>query len=535
MIGYGRGLRRRRRYDARPMNTRSRVSLVLSSAALAAFAIAGCGGSSSSGGDDPASLAPAGSPLFVEASVKPEGDLKANIEELSKNLAGISDPGSLIVSQIDSGIEQSGSKMSFEDDVEPWLGEKAGVFFQRYDGADFSGVGAVVQTTDTAAAGAFVDKLAQDSDSPVTQGSYEGSDYTTDTEDGTSVGVVGDFLVLAEDKQTFESVVDTSKGDSLADESKYTDAVSNAPDNSLADAYVNIGALISSAGDQVDQQTLDFYNSLGYDLNDSTALASVVAGSDQVEIDLSTDAGGGIDASGLTDFIGSFPAGSWATFASPDVGEQAQKIIDSLDQNGIPGSIPPGKFKSALAQQGIDVDRIVSAIGDVGLFVEGTSRAELGGALVIEAKDPAAAKDALGKLTGLLRSSGTTGFEPIPGGFSIRDPQQLGQQAVEVVAKGDRIVFGYGEAATQQALTGSGQTLDSSAAFDAANKALGGTDLAGYVDIATVLKLAESMGASSDANFEQARPYLEKLDFAAIGADASGDLTTSKIVLKVGG
>ena len=57
------------------MNSRSRVSLVLSSAALAAFAIAGCGGSSSSGGDDPASLAPAGSPLFVQASVKPEGNL----------------------------------------------------------------------------------------------------------------------------------------------------------------------------------------------------------------------------------------------------------------------------------------------------------------------------------------------------------------------------------------------------------------------------------------------------------------------------
>ena len=233
------------------MTTRSRVSTVLSSAALAAIAIAGCGGSSGSGGDDPASLAPSGSPLFVEATVKPEGDLKTNIEDLSKTLAGISDPGSLIVNQIDSGLADSGSKMSFEDDVEPWLGEKAGVFFQRYDGQDFSGVGAIVETTDSAAAGDFVDKLAQESDSPVTQGSYEGSDYTTDTEDGTSVGVVGDFLVLAEDKQTFETVVDTSKGDSLADESKYDDTVSGAPDDSLADAYVDIGALINSAGGQV--------------------------------------------------------------------------------------------------------------------------------------------------------------------------------------------------------------------------------------------------------------------------------------------
>ncbi len=533
MIGRSRYLRPGRRYDAPPMTTRNRVSSVLCCAALAALAIAGCGGSSGSGGDDVAGLAPPSSPLFVEATVKPEGDLKTNIEDLSSKLAGISDPGTLIVDRIDSSIAESGSKMSFEKDVEPWLGEKAGLFFQGYDGQDFTGGGAIVQTTDSSAASNFVDKLAQESDDPVTQGSYEGSDYTTDTSDGTSVGVVGDFLVLGENKQSFEAAVDASKGDSLADESKYSDTVSAAPDDSLADLYVDIGALINSAGDQANQQILEFYKSLGYNLDDSTALASLVAGSDQVEIDVSTDVGGGIDAAGLTDFIGSFPAGAWAAIASPDVGGQAQKIVDSIDKNGIPGSIPPGQFKSALGQQGIDVDRIVSAIGDVGLFVEGTSRSDLGGALVAEAKDPQAASETLGKLTGLLRNAGANGFKQIPNGFSISDPQ-LGQP-VEVVAKGDRIVIGYGAAATQQALDAGGETLDSSPAFDDASKALGGTDLAGFVDIAPVLKLAESMGATFDANFQQARPYLQKLDLAAIGAGASGDTTTSKIVLKLAG
>jgi hypothetical protein len=516
------------------MTTRNRVSSVLSCAALTAIAIAGCGGSSGSGGDDPAGLAPSSSPLFVEATVKPEGDLKTNIESLSSKLAGISDPGTLIVDRIDSSIAESGSKMSFEEDVQPWLGEKAGLFFQNYDGQDFTGGGAIVETTDTAAASDFVDKLAQESDTRVTQGTYEGSDYTTDTSDGTSVGVVGDFLVLGEDKQSFEAAVDASKGDSLADESRYSDTVSAAPDDSLADVYVDIGALINSAGDRADQQVLEFYKSLGYNLDDSTALASLVAGSDQVEIDVSTDVGGGVDAAGLTDFIGSFPADSWVAFASPDVGGQAQKIVDAIDKNGIPGSIPPGQFKSALGQQGIDVDKIVAAIGDVGLFVEGTSRSDLGGALVAEAKDPQAASDALGKLTDLLRNAGATGFKQIPDGFSISDPEQLGQHPVEIVAKGDRIVIGYGEAATQQALDGGGQTLDSSPVFDDAAKSLGGTDLAGFVDIASVLKLAQSMGATFDAEFQQARPYLQKLDFAAIGAGASGDTTTSKIVLRVG-
>ncbi len=86
---------------------------------------------------------------------------------------------------------------------------------------------------------------------------------------------------------------------------------------------------------------------------------------------------------------------------------------------------------------------------------------------MIEAKDRQAASENLGKLTDLLRNAGATGFRQIPGGFSISDPQDLGRQPVEVVLKGDRIVIGYGQKATEEALSGgSGQTLDSNSAFD---------------------------------------------------------------------
>ncbi len=516
------------------MTTRTRASLVLSSAAVAAaITFAGCGGSSSSGSEDPASLAPADSPLFVEASVRPEGELKANIESLSKTLTGISDPGSLLVEQLDSSIAQSGQNISYETDIQPWLGEKAGIFFERYDGQNFSGVGFVVETTNSSEASDFVDKIAQTSSSPVTQNSYNGVDYITQSGDGTSVGVVGDFLVLAEDQKTFEAAVDTSEGDSLADDGKYKDALSAAPAGSFADIYVNIGDLINSAGAQVDQQVLDFYNSLGVDFSNSTALASIVPGSDQIEIDVSTNAGGGVDSAGLTDFVGSFPADSWVALASPDVGEQVKKVIDGFDENGIPGSVPPGKFKSTFSKQGIDLDKIAESIGDIGLFVEGTTKSSLAGALVIQTTDSQAASEAVSKLTDLVKQSSTAGFKQIPGGFSMSNPQQLGSQPVEIVAKGDRVVVGYGDAATQQALSGSGATLDGTSAFDAATKALGDTPLTGFLDIQSVLKLLESMGASSDSSYQQIRPFLGKLDFAAVGSGSSGDLSTSKIVVKV--
>ena len=45
-----------------------------------------------SSSDDPASLAPADAPVYVQATVRPKGKLKANIETLASTVSGLDDP-----------------------------------------------------------------------------------------------------------------------------------------------------------------------------------------------------------------------------------------------------------------------------------------------------------------------------------------------------------------------------------------------------------------------------------------------------------
>ncbi|MFN8159526.1 MAG: DUF3352 domain-containing protein [Solirubrobacterales bacterium] len=519
------------------MILRARLSAVLPIAAVAAaLTVAGCGGGGGGAGSaDPASLAPASSPLFIEATIRPKGELKSNIESLTKTLAGISDPGSLIVNQLDSAMRENDPSLSYQDDIEPWLGEKGGLFMQHYDGQSFSGVAAILQTTDSAEAQDFIDKISQTSDSPVKQGSYEGVDYSTSTNDGTTVGVVDDLFVAAEDLGAFKSAVDASSGSSLSENKQYKVALAGAPGGSLADVYVNVGDLIKSAGAQVDQQVLQFYDSIGIDFSNSTALASIVPGADQVEIDATTSAAGGMGTGNVTDFLGSFPAGSFIAYAAPDVGSQFKKVIDGFDKNGIPGEVAPGQLKSTLGAAGINLDRIASEIGNVGVFVEGGGGAGLSGALVVQSDSAKSASGIVSDVESFVRRAGATGFKQVPGGFSLTDRANFGSQPVVVVSRGDRVAIGYGDKAAQQAVSGSGATLSGNATFKDAAKSLGGTSIIGFLDIGSVLKLAESTGGLSGADYRQAKPYLDKLDFAAIGGGTSGDTTTSKVIVKLKG
>src|SRR4051794_29483309 len=90
-----------------------KACLVLpAAAAVAALAVAGCGGSDSSG-SDPATLAPPKSPLFIEATVQPEGELKSNVEALAQSIGGIDDLGGLIVSKIESSASDSDGEFDY--------------------------------------------------------------------------------------------------------------------------------------------------------------------------------------------------------------------------------------------------------------------------------------------------------------------------------------------------------------------------------------------------------------------------------------
>jgi hypothetical protein len=509
--------------------------VLLLAALAAACALAGCGSGSGSS-SDPAAVAPAESPVFVEATIRPEGSLKSSIDSLARSVAGIDDVGELIVTELEKSASESGQSFDYAKEVEPWLGEEAGLFLSGYDGSDFSGYGVVLPTSDTSATQDFIDKQAESNDEPVKDGSYEGVDYKVESDDGTTIGLIDDFLVIAKDEQSFKEAVDASDGESLADVGRYTKATSGLPSGSLAHVYADIGGLIEQSGGAVDPQALTFLQTAGIDPSEATATASLVPGSDQIEIDVSTDLAGDNppptgDASKL---LGSLPADSFAALASAEFGKRLGEGLDSLDANGIPGQVPPHKLKITLKEAGIDLDRIAGSIGDLAVFAEGGSQSSLGGAVVLTTKTANEATSTVFNIGLLFRATHTPGITTITGkasGFSIRSPE-LGSKPIVVAARGARITIAYGLSAAMGGLSeGGGQTLADTPDYKDAVSALGGTPISGFVDGPAALRLVESFVPRSETGFQEAKPYLDKVGFLAIGAGSGEGLSTAKLIV----
>ncbi|HXR61217.1 MAG TPA: DUF3352 domain-containing protein [Solirubrobacterales bacterium] len=503
--------------------------------ALFAVGCGGGGGEDGGSGTDPAAVMPADAPFFTNLTIRPEGETKQNIEALAKEIAGVDDLGELIVTELETSASDDGEKFDYEKEVEPWLGEEAGLFLEEYQDEDFEGYGAALQTSDEDAAREFVDKQVEASDESFEDGSYEGVDFKVQ-EDETTIGVFEGLVVFAEDETIFKSMVDAAGGENLAGAETYSSAVADVPDESAVDTYVDIGALIKEAGGEIDSDTRLFLDSVGIEPEEATAVASLVPGSDNLEIDLSTNLSGDDPPSGdASELLGELPGTSVGAFASAEFGKRFSEGIDQIDKEGIPGEVPPNQLKKTLKQAGVDLESIAGSIGDVGLYVTGNSPSTLGGALVMESDDATQAKNTVSNIGLFLRKANVPGYTRINGeasGFSIRTPE-LGRQPVVVVSKDSRIAIGYGLAPTTAVFDGSGKSLSDQPAYKEAVSALGSTPPTAFVDGPAALKLAETMIPAGEEDFEEAQQYLRKIDYVAIGSEASDDLATAKLIVGV--
>jgi hypothetical protein len=494
--------------------------------------LAGCGSGSSS--SDVASLAPPGAPVFVEGTVQPTGALKANTDAIAQKLGGIDDLGGFVVEKLESSARSEGEPFDYEKEVAPWLGEKAGVFFERLEDGDLSGLGVLVESTDTAAAQEFVEDQTKASKSPYAEKTYEGVEYELGGSEENAIGVVGDFLVVAEGAKVFEEVVDASDGESLAGEDRFAEAISAASDASLADVYVDVGGLIEDSGGEIDPQARELLENAGIDPSEATAVASVIPGSDQVEVDLSSDLGGEKAPSGdASSLLGSLPSTSFAAIAVSGFGEQLQEALDSLDAEGISGTIPPHQLKKGIREFGIDLEALVESLQDAAIFATGNSERSLGGALVVTAKGDKAS-EAVERAVTLVRAFHVGGVSVLGGkasGFAVHSAE-LGPKPLVVAAEEGRVAIGYGVPQTLLGLAApSGKTLSDNPAYEEAVSSLGDTPISGFVEGRAALRLADALIPSSEQGFQEAKKYLKSIAFVAIGAGSEGDLATAKAIV----
>jgi hypothetical protein len=516
-----------------PLLMKSRLLTVALLLGLVVFVLAGCGGGGDGGSGSLAGTAPAGTPVFVEATVRPEGELKANVEKIAQTVGGI-DLGEEIVSELESSASDEGEGLDYKTEVEPWLGEKAGVFLDGFTGDEFEQVGVLVQTTDTDAAQAFVDKRAEDSDDPVRDASFEGVDYKVDSADESVYGIVGDLLVVSEKEQAFKAAVTAANGDSLDDEEAFGDTMGNAVDGSLADVYVDVGKLVEQSGDEVNRQLEQVLSTSGIEADEATAVASVVPEEDRVEIDVSGDLGDQeVPTGDAAELLETLPANSFAALGVSGFGEQLHEALDELDREGVSGTIPPNQLKKGIKELGIDLEGLVDSLRDAAVFASGSNESNLGGGLVLTAEG-SDATEAVERAVTLMRAFKVGGVTVLGGkttGFAVHS-DELGPRPLVVAAKEGRVAIGYGVPQTLSGLAApSGRTLADNPAFKEAVGALEGTPITGFVDGAGALRLADALVPSSETGYREAKPYLRHISFVAIGSGSDGDRATAKLIV----
>jgi Protein of unknown function (DUF3352) len=499
---------------------------VFAATALGAVA-AGCGGGEEA--DGPSAAVPENAPVYVEATVRPEGEAADDANAAIGKILDSPNGGAQLVALIEQAAASEGDTVNFEEDVSPWLGERAGVFFSSFEG---EGVGAVIlESTDTDAA---VEFFSNQGSSTGRTAEYEGHEYEFD-EDGDVFGAVGDFVVSG-DEEGFKEAVDANEGDSLGETDEFNESVDDQPEDSLGLLYALPENLLNAiSDDELDAQSREFIEKTSGDALNEPVLGSVTASGESIDLQLSAGSNG-VETPQST-LLETLPGESWLGLSFGNVGDAIQRGLDSAEEQSVEGFDIEQVRSQVLAATGLELDQITDALGGGAVFVEGTSEANLAGALVLQTEDAQTTGTLLTKLQTLLQQAGPSEVRVRPlasatgdAGFELVDPSGEIPRPVQIIQQGDKVVVGYGPGSSTKVLQ-PGQTLASVPAFSAAAERLSDLGVDAFLSFAPVFQLAEAEGAGADPDFQAAKPYIDNLDYLAVGSGDEDDRALVRLIV----
>ena len=485
--------------------------------------VAGCGEgdttSTTARGPDPATLAPASAALYAEATVRPSGDMKDDVVAAARKVLRVQDPGAELRRLLDKDHSEG---IRFSRDIEPWLGQRVGGFLTMpRSGSD---------NPDWALAFAIADQEAFEGALPRLRrgdrhgiGSYRGVSYDVDSDHETYSAHVGDFYVggtLA----GLRAAIDASRGDSLADASRFAGATDSVPDGALAFAYFDARAVLPALA------RADVPPALRRALAGSATspvVASLTASADEIAIEAS-------GASDLTTFdssdaevtVGQLPGDAWLALATPPIGPLIRSALDGA-------GVHDQAAAQVRANLGLDLDRdLLDPLGGLGLFARGASPLDLGGGVLLQLTDAAAAQRLLTRLQAIVAAGAHLPVQPTSAGdargFEVGVPQS--PQPIVVLAQGDKLAAGYAASSAEDLLHPQ-QRFDESSAGKAAIDTLGdGYEPSLVVIVPPLAALLRALDQLEVADLSQVIPYVEAYRSLAIGTKRDGDRTTVRVV-----
>jgi hypothetical protein len=503
---------------------------IASALAVAAGAtlLAGCGEAK-----EGASFAPAGSALYAEVEIQPQGEQKQNLDAILRKFPELGNPGQRIAQEFDKAAQRERSPVRWNKDVKPWLGEKASVFVAKGRAGQPAAAGLIASKDDGKAQDTLEQAAKEERDA---KRSFEGRDYWYDSQEQSAYGVV-DGQVVVGNEAGFRAAVNASKGEPLADSEAFDGAWGELPDDRIAGVYQDnpkLADVLGSASPQANTQQLKRVLSRG----PRTATTWAKLEQDGLVAESESPARGGFATAVLgrgTEILETLPGDSWLAVGAPDVGKTLSGLIDSFAGSG-------GRQLAAQQVQqatGLDLDRdLLSWMGDFGLFAQGTSRTDLGGGVVIQSKDPATSERALKQLASAARRQGQgrveIGRARLPGadtGFEIGAPNL--PQAIIAGQGDDRVVAAYGDKAARAGLAGKPSLADEPDYKQATGALGGGFQPSSYISIAPIVDLASTFGATQSPQFAQGEKYLRRFSFLVAGTKKEGDKIRSRLKLSL--
>jgi hypothetical protein len=504
--------------------------LTLLAAAAAAVALPACG--SDTGASQTTQLAPAASVVYGEATIKPDGDQKRALEDLAKKLPGDKSPGRLAQDVVGSALKESDSKLDYDKDVKPWLGDKAAFFATNVTNGEASGAAVLLKADDEDAANDAIDKAAKGKGKQVT---YKEVEYRR-VDSKTAAGVVSGYLVAGSERG-LKAAVDVDKEDARAIEGSetYEKALKGVPEDRLGFLYLNTPKLLDNVKGTLGTSVLGSFGKLFSEPYVVTADAD----SDGVEFTTTLPQGPSNLVIPLlgegTGLIEGLPGDSWTALAQPNLGKTLDYYVDLFAaQAGGRDQIEQGVRQAT----GLDLQRdVIGWMGDFGVFVRGSDVSTVNGALVIETSDQAASDRALAALKRQLSKEGEIRVNRLtaPGGgegYTLRSGDV--PQPIHVFRKGDRVVLAYGDDSARDAVEAASPLADSEE-FKSATGALGdGYQASTYVAMKPIVDLVESARqVTDDPEWQKTKPYLMAIGAIVGGTRKDGDRLIQKIRVTV--